>query len=89
MAMNADPSAEPDDLNQALDTIHRLQAQLREVSTITAVIAALHGRSVGLGSYQLRIPADLAFEVRSRLPSRHPHVSLSYEDDRSMLITVL
>lgn len=88
--MSVDPWGDRgDELGQAMYTIHRLEAQLAEVSTITAIIAALHGRSVGLGGYQLRIPADLAFEIRSQLPSKAPQVTLSYDEDHSMVITVV
>lgn len=65
----------------------RLREQNRELSTICAVLAYLNGRDVGLGSFQVCLPIDVAFEVRQNLPA-HPSVLIEHTDG-ALVITVV
>lgn len=67
--------------------VQALENHIRDLTLICAVLTYINGRDVGLGSWQVRVPEELAFSVRSQLPPT-PNVVMSYEDG-AMVITVV
>lgn len=67
-----------------------LEGQIRDLTAICALLTHIAGRDVGLGSYQVRIPADQAFAIRQQLPEV-PSVVMTFEanDGGAMIITVV
>lgn len=64
-----------------------LESHIRDLTLICAVLTYINGQDVGLGSWQVRVPEDVAFSVRSQLPPT-PNVVMGY-DDGQMIITVV
>jgi hypothetical protein len=69
--------------------IHRTQARIRELESLVGMLAARHGQHVGLGTWQIRIPEDEAFALRSRLPARDLAVMVNYEDSGDFVVSVI
>lgn len=67
--------------------VQALENHVRDLTLICAVLTYINGRDVGMGSWQVRVPEDVAFQVRSQLPP-NPNVVMSYEDG-AMVITVV
>lgn len=74
---------------ELLAALQRTQARIRELESLIGLLAVRHGHDVGLGTWQLRIPEQEAFQLRSRLPARDLAVMVSYEDDRDFVVSVI
>ncbi len=79
--MNEPDRGDPDQMRDLLSAIQRTQSRIRDLESLVGMLVVRHGRDVGLGSWQLTIPEDEAFALRTRLPPRDLAVVMLYEDE--------
>lgn len=74
--------------DELLSAVARTQARIRELESLVGMLAVRHGQEVGLGTRQIRIPEQEAFDLRAQLPARDLAVMVTFEEG-DFLITCI